>query len=325
MPQNNSKSNFDRLKNELIQNPNVRSIGAVGELNEGINIAGPDGEASMVIMSNVDPDYIKTLEIELSEGRSFDRNDIVKPNENEPSVAVIINRSVVEALGLEAPIGKTLDEGKYRIVGLIEDYQLFSAKSVMNSVMLTAESHPGRRYIINNVFIKYQEGKLSEVLPDIESAWKSVLPYTPFSVTYVDTYNQNLYKKEAVWAKTLNYSSMLAIAVAIMGLLGLVSFSTAQRRKEISIRKVLGAPATHLLLLLNQGFTALLLLSIVISLPISYYIIQSFLDDYINRIEVTFWLFALPIGATFLIAWMTVSSITIRSIVRNPVIDLHHE
>jgi len=325
IPQGNSKLNFDRLKNELIQNPNVRSIGAVGELNEGINIAGPGGEASMVIMSNADPDYIKTLEIELSEGRSFDRNDVVKPNENEPSVAVIVNRSVVEALGLEAPIGKTLDEGKYRIVGLIEDYQLFSAKSVMNSVMLTAESHPGRRYLTNNVFIKYQEGKLSEVLPDIESAWKRILPYTPFSVTYVDTYNQNLYKKEAVWAKTLNYSSMLAIAVAIMGLLGLVSFSTAQRRREISIRKVLGAPATHLLLLLNQGFTILLALSIVISLPISYYIIQSFLDDYINRIEITFWLFALPIGATFLIAWMTVSSITIRSVVRNPIIDLHHE
>lgn len=325
IPSKDSRLNFERIKNQLVQKPSVLSVGGVGDLDEGINLTDTNGNPLMVIMSNADPDYINTLQIDLSEGRSFDRSDITKPDDQEPSVAVIVNRSAVEAIGLEEPIGKTLDDGKYRVVGVIEDYQLFSAKSVMNSVMLTAESHPGRRYIVNNVFIKYQEGKLSEALSDIESTWKSVLPYVPFSVTYVDAYNQNLYKKEAIWANTLNYSSVLAIALAIMGLLGLVSFSTNQRRKEISIRKVLGAPLSHLLLLLNQGFTALLLLSILISLPISYYIIQSFLDDYINRIEMTFWLFALPIGVTFLFAWVTVSSITIRSVRRNPVIDLHHE
>lgn len=110
-----------------------------------------------------------------------------------------------------------------------------------------------------------------------------------------------------------------------MGLLGLVGLTASQKKKEVSIRKVLGASVTRLVLLLNQGFTMLLLLAILLSIPIAYYIIDLFLQDYINRMEVTAWLFVAPTLVTFLVVWFTVSSITFRSAKQNPVDSLRYE
>jgi putative ABC transport system permease protein len=191
--------------------------------------------------------------------------------------------------------------------------------------MLRANPRAGNNFFINNIYIRYQPHVLPEILDDLESTWKEILPNEPFQYAFMDEYNANLYKKEALWSKTLNYSSGLAIAVSIMGLLGLVGLTASQRRKEVSIRKVMGASVTNLIFLLNQGFTKLLLISILLSVPIAYYIIDKFLQDYINRIEITAVLFVAPLLATFIIAWLTVSSITFKSATRNPIDDLRYE
>jgi putative ABC transport system permease protein len=325
IPNNNSDQVAQRFKNELSQYPFFLSVGAVNDLNEAISLKDTLGNSTMMIKGNVDMDYLKTLGIEIKEGRDFTTIDQANVENNVSITNVLINESAIKNLGIEEPLGHLIDDGRYRVIGVINDYQIFSAKSRMSSIMLRASAGEGRELITNNIFIRYKESNLLNGLQVLEQTWNKILPSEPFNYTFIDEYNANLYKKEALWSKTLSYSSGLAIAVSLMGLLGLVGLTASQRKKEVSIRKVMGASVANLVLLLNQGFTKLLLLSIVLSVPITYFIIDKFLQDYINRIEITVVLFIVPLLVTFLVAWMTVSSITFKSATRNPIDDLRYE
>jgi len=191
--------------------------------------------------------------------------------------------------------------------------------------MLMANNWPRATANTNQIYLRYKPSKLSEVISSVEKVWKEVLPYEPINMTFVDEYNSNLYTKEARWSKTLNYASILAISVSLVGLFGLVGLSVNKRKKEVSVRKVLGASVANLLLLLNQGFTKILLLSALISIPVAYYVISEILQGYINRIDITPMLLILPLLATIVVAWLTVSSITLQSAHANPVDSLRDE
>ena len=323
VPNENSESTSKQFTSKLIANPNILSVGAASDLNEGVSSKNKDGERLFIISGFATPSYTDALGIKLLEGRGLEESDRFI---EEPAITnVLINESTLHELGTEYSLGSTIMDGKFRIVGVIADYQLFSAKSMSTHVMLRANPRAGNNFFINNIYIRYQPHVLPEILDDLERTWKEILPNEPFQYTFMDEYNANLYKKEALWSKTLNYSSCLAIAVSIMGLLGLVGLTASQRKKEVSIRKVMGASVANLIFLLNQGFTKLLLISILLSVPIAYYIIDKFLQDYINRIEITAVLFVAPLLATFIIAWLTVSSITFKSAIRNPIDDLRYE
>ena len=323
IPTTDSEKISKRFISELSVNTNIVSVGAASDLNEAITVKDKDGNNFFLISGFATPDYLKTLGVKLLEGRGLNEADRLI---EEPAITnILINKTALQQLGSEYGVGSSIMDGKFRIVGVIDDYQLFSAYTDRKSVILRANPRAGNNFFINNVYVKYKPNVLPEILAQLESSWRNILPEVSFQYTFMDVYNENLYEKEALWGKTLNYSSSLAIAVSIMGLLGLVGLTAIQKRKEISIRKVLGASVSKLLLLLNQGFTKLLLLAILLSVPIAYYIIDLFLQDYINRIEISVWLFLMPTLATFIIVWFVVSSITLRSARRNPVNDLRYE
>ncbi|GAB5524808.1 MAG: ABC transporter permease [Roseivirga sp.] len=312
-----------RLKTELAANPAITSIGAANDLNEMKRIEDKDGKPAFLVTGFATPDYVKTIGVKLLEGRDLTAED--RLIEDPATANVLVNKKTMETLGPDYQVGSTIMDGAFRIVGVIADYQLFSAKIPDRALLLRANPRAGNNFFLNNVFIQYQPGNLPEILADLETAWKKVLPEEPFQYTFMDVYNENQYEKEALWSQTLNYSSSLAIAVSIMGLLGLVGLTASQKKKEVSIRKVLGASVSGLVMLLNQGFTRLLLLAILLSVPIAYYLIDLFLQDYINRMEITAWLFIIPTLTTFLVVWLTVSSITFRSARQNPVDTLRYE
>ncbi|PWL31697.1 ABC transporter permease [uncultured Roseivirga sp.] len=325
IPSSNSLATVQKFKNELSKDPNILSIGAASDLNEALVVNENTDNRSSLVQGNVDLDYLQTMEIQLLEGRSFNSSDLVSPSEESVGLNVIVNQSALKKLGIEENKESVLIDGKYRVVGIIKDYQIFSAHSPMSPLLLKASNWSGGRFSTNNLYLRYQENNLTDVLETVEAAWKDILSLEPFQYTFLDEYNRNLYKKEALWSKTLTYSSSLAITISLMGLLGLVGLSASQRKKEVSIRKVLGASVTNLLLLLNQGFMRMLLLSMLLSIPIAYYIVSQILQDYINRIEITAMLFAVPLLVTFLVAWLTVSSITLKSANTNPVNELRNE
>ena len=314
-----------RIGNSLSQSPNIVAIGASSSMNEAISLKRADGSNLLVIQSDIDEGYIETLGIELLEGRNITEADKIDIEEERLTSNVLINKATVKALGIVDPVGKIIGDGAFRIVGVIDDYQLFSATSPMNSVMLMANNWPRATANTNQIYLRYKPSKLSEVISSVEKVWKEVLPYEPINMTFVDEYNSNLYTKEARWSKTLNYASILAISVSLVGLFGLVGLSVNKRKKEVSVRKVLGASVANLLLLLNQGFTKILLLSALISIPVAYYVISEILQGYINRIDITPMLLILPLLATIVVAWLTVSSITLQSAHANPVDSLRDE
>lgn len=323
LPTTDSEALALRLKTELAANPAITSVGAANDLNEMVRIEDKDGKPAFLVTGFATPDYVKTIGVELLEGRGLTAED--RLIEDPATANVLVNRTTMETLGADYQVGSTIMDGKFRIVGVIADYQLYSAKIPDRALLLRANPRAGNNFFLNNVFIQYQPGNLSGILADLETAWKKVLPNEPFQYTFMDVYNENQYKKEALWSQTLNYSSSLAIAVSIMGLLGLVGLTASQKKREVSIRKVLGASVSGLVMLLNQGFTRLLLLAILLSVPIAYYLIDLFLQDYINRMEITAWLFIAPTLTTFLVVWLTVSSITFRSARQNPVDTLRYE
>lgn len=323
LPTTDSEALALRFKTALEANSSILSVGAANDLNEGTPVQDQKGERVFMITGYATPDYLKTLGVKILEGRGLTAAD--RLIEDPATTNVLLNERAMEVLGPDYQVGSTMMDGKFRIVGVMADYQLFSAKIPDRPLLLRANPRAGNNFFLNNVFIQYQSGNLTDILADLEATWKRLLPEEPFQYTFMDVYNENLYKKEALWGQTLNYASSLAIAVSIMGLLGLVGLTASQKKKEVSIRKVLGASISRLVMLLNQGFTRLLLLAILLSVPIAYYIIDLFLQDYINRMEITAWLFILPTLATFLVVWLTVSSITFRSARQNPVDTLRYE
>lgn len=323
LPQQGSELIAQRFKSRLSANADIVSVGAANDLSEMMRISDEDDEQAWMVMGFASPDYIKTLEVRLLEGRGLTTED--RFIEDPATANVLVNQKALDILGPGYEVGSTFMDGKFRIVGVISDYQLFSAKFPDRALMLRANPRDGNNFFLNNVFVKYQPGNLPRMLTSLEAAWKEILPDEPFQYTFMDVYNENQYKKEALWSQTLNYSSSLAIAVSIMGLLGLVGLTASQKKREVSIRKVLGASVSGLVMLLNQGFTRLLLLAILLSVPIAYYLIDLFLQDYINRMEITAWLFVVPTLTTFLVVWLTVSSITFRSARQNPVDTLRYE
>lgn len=323
VPRSESVALVDRFKVALAANPDVVSVGAINDLIEASRFEKPDGSSINIISGQIGKDYFNTMGLRLISGR------IPEVSKQELSISepmdILINESSVAALEIEEPIGKLISDNQFKIVGVFEDFQVYSAISSMNNAMLTMDRREGQSFINNNIYVRYREGALVEVMSNLESIWKELLPFEPFSYRFEDVHNAQLYKQEMRWSLILRYASLLAIVVSMMGLLGLVGLSATQRKKEVSIRKVLGASILGLTVMLNQGFAKLLVLAMVMSIPLAYYVVDSFLQDYINRMDITIGLFLIPMLITFLMALSTVSTIILRSAKRNPIDDLRYE
>lgn len=324
IPYADSETTLARLKARLEADPNVLSVGAVNDFNEASSFKTPNDGKLMIVEGKIDKDYFRTMGFKLVKGNvpKGGKPDGVSQDEAKD---ILLTESSVHELGLEEPIGKLIGDNRFRIVGVFEDFQLFSATSKMNDAMLSMDRREGESFNINNVYVRYIDTELVNVMAALESVWKELLPYEPFNYRFQDVHNAQLYQQEMRWSLILRYSSLLAIIVSMMGLLGLVGLSATQRKKEVSIRKVLGASILGLTVMLNQGFAKLLVLAIVISVPLAYYVVDTFLQDYINRMDITVSLFLIPMLLTFFIALSTVSTITLRSVKRNPIDDLRYE
>jgi putative ABC transport system permease protein len=174
-------------------------------------------------------------------------------------------------------------------------------------------------------FVKARPDNLSKALVAAEAVWKSQFPDVPFRYDVLDDTYQKLYGNEEKAGFLFELFALLAIFIACMGLFGLATFIAEQRKKEIGIRKVLGASIAGLTSLLAKDFLKLVLLAIVIASPIAYYLMQKWLADFAYRIEMDWWMFALAGILTVAIAFLTVGFQSIRTALANPVKSLRSE
>lgn len=238
------------------------------------------------------------------------------------STSVIINETALEAMGLEDPIGKTITHytGEKKIVGIVKDFNLISLHTKIEPMIILynpVETH--------FVIAKLEKGQEAKTIASIEEVYKKINPGYVFKPQFLDQDYEALYKAEQRVSDLAKYFSALAILISCLGLFGLSAFTLERRTKEIGIRKVLGAKQFDILYLLSSDFTKMILLGIVISLPVSYYLADQWLANFAFHISLSWWIFVLAGLGALSVAWLTVGIQTVKAANTNPVNSLKDE
>ena len=281
----------------------------------GLFWEGKDPEA-LIEFINLEGSYglIEMLEIKVLEGRTFSKDF---PSDAEDT-NIIFNRAAIEAMNLNDPIGKTVNLwGKQRrIIGVVENFHFESLYKDVQPCFI--RYNPDGQ----NVLVKIQT---AETIDLIEDAYISFMEGLALDFSFLDDDYQQLYASEKRVVKLSGYFALLAIVISCLGLFGLAAFTVESRRKEISIRKVLGQTATQVTMMLSYGFVKLVVIAILVAMPIAYLITDKWLSGFAYRIELKIWYF-LAVGIVALvIALLTVGSQTTLAANKNPVYALKEE
>jgi putative ABC transport system permease protein len=264
-----------------------------------------------------DAAYCNTFGLTVIAGRNI-RNEQATPE-------LLINQTMARMLENKNPenvIGKKLQAGDANgvIVGIVKDFNVKSLiEPIEPSVLLESKN------LQTNLDVKLNGRHTAETLTAIQNQFKNIVPDQVFSYQFVDEQIAALYKKESIQQKLIWLSSLLAIFISSLGLLGLISLTALQRTKEIGIRKVLGATVTQISMLLSADFIGLVLLAFAIAAPIAWWAMHNWLQGFAYRITIQWWMFALAIGSALVIAICSVSIRAIQAATANPVRSLRSE
>lgn len=176
-----------------------------------------------------------------------------------------------------------------------------------------------------NVALRLAPGDASQTLKNIESIWQSVVPDYPLEYTFLDEQIDRVYKSDRDFANMFTVFSVLAILVSCLGLIGLVSFSTKRRSKEIGVRKVLGATVARILKLISLDLVKLITIGAVVAIPVGYLFMNNWLENFEYRTGIAWWVFAVALMLTVFISWLAVSYISLKAAKANPVDSLRAE
>lgn len=277
-----------------------------------------EGEEELWIYRNyVDYDFIDLLEIELVEGRNF------SPAFPTDTVgAYILNEAAVKALGWESAVGKKFERGK--VIGVVKDFHIQPFDLAIEPMYLTFRNRE-TTYYSGNITMKIKMDDPEGALAYVQETLKEMTPLLPFQHRFMDeSYNQ-LYESEKRFGKVFNIFTLIALFIACMGLFGLVTHNVIQRTKEISIRKVLGATISNIVGLLSKDFLKLVLLSSIIAVPIAWWGMNKWLQDFAYRINLNWQTFVLACLLAIGLAFLTISAQAIKAAAANPANTLKGE
>jgi len=279
----------------------------------------PDTEGKQYRVLGIGYDFVETYELELIAGRSFDESFGDEPSK------ILFSRSAVKQLGfnnIEDALNVNVDfwGQVYTIIGVLEDYHHTSLKEDYDQLIFRLIPDASNYYSV-----KYQAGNTQQVIEEAEENWARFFPGNPFQYFFLDDQYDEQYKADQRFGKVFTIFSGLAIFVACLGLFGLAAFMTSKRTKEIGIRKVLGASVGGILQLLSTDFIKLILVSVVLAIPVAYYSMEQWLNGFAFRIDLYWYIFAIPAFLVLTIALITVSFQTLRAAKSNPVESLRYE
>jgi len=268
----------------------------------------------------VDFDYILQFKIKMVAGRPFSREF-----GTDTTQAMVLNEAAVKMFGYSSPqqaIGKRFKqwgrEGK--IIGVMKDFHFRSLQQPIKPLSMRIEPD-GSGLVSANVSAK----NLPATIAAVERKWKELLPNRPFNYYFLDEFFNRQYKGEERFGKLFLNFAVLAIFISCLGLLGLASYSTIQRTKEIGIRKVLGASTSNIVNLLSIDFLKLVAISALIAFPIAWFAMNKWLQDFAYRTGISWWIFLLAGVVATLVALFTISFQAIKAAITNPVKSLRAE
>lgn len=325
--------NQESFKNALLQQGDVASVsigyGFPGDMfGDGMMTVRekPEVKPTRATQLMADHDYIKTLGLQLVAGRDFSKNRA------DDNAAYVINETAVKALGLGTPqqaVGKTLSWPTWRkpdslktgsIIGVVKDFHYKSLHERVEPAVL--HIYPDA---YSRIAVKLKGGSIGKALAKIKTLWNEFSPDYPMEYTFLDDSFQKMYAAEQKLKSLLSLFTAVTIFVACLGLFGLAAFAAERRRKEIGIRKVLGATVKGVVVLLTKDFIKLVLVSLVLASPAAWYLMSEWLENFSYRIDIRWWMFALAGFLTVLLAVFTVSLQAVKAALVNPVKNLRAE
>ncbi len=323
------RKQHETIKNELLTQPGV--IGATACLRAPISgtvimtygrLEGASKEQAFLVYHNfVDMDYIDNFGIEMVAGRKFSRKYSTDLKE-----AFIINEATFRKSGFtsaEEAIGKNFLTGmglQGTIIGVMKDFHISSFHQEIEPMLLSYDPE-----YFWEMSIKIKSTDIPSSIASIERTFKKFIPEYPFDYTFLDEDIQSLYQGEEQTGRIIRTFSIIAILIACMGLFGLADFAAQNRTKEIGIRKVMGATASNIILLLSTEFTKWVFLANILAWPIAYYAMNRWLLGFAYRTSIGLWPFILGAVFAFAIAMITVSYQAIKSALANPMESLRYE
>ena len=311
------------LKDELIKSGAIvavteysQSLTGGGNNTYGINWPGKNANDKILVNTRFTSlDLTKTTGMEILQGRDFSKDYV-------DTASVLVNEAMVKVMGMKDPVGKMIDWGQpLRIIGVMKDYVMESA--YQKPIPLLIAQNPDR--ITTMVLRLNPQNNITSSLSTINGIVKKINPAYPVDVIFVDENFEAKFRNVKLLGTLSNWFGGFAIFISCLGLLGLALFMAEQRKKEISIRKVLGASTTNILTLLNKDFIKLVAIANIIAFPVAYIIINKWLSAYEYRVSISALPFITAIGLSVLIAVLTVSVQSVKVAKANPVDALKYE
>ncbi|MBL4676655.1 MAG: ABC transporter permease [Mucilaginibacter sp.] len=329
------RGRVDALKQALLQNPHIEAVGVAGNPIGNNNIGGgdfnlgPDGkptaESKIVQNLQIDEDFVPTLEIRMAAGRNFSKAVTSDVNES-----ILVNETLVKELGWKNAVGRVVRTGvdekgnvlSRTVVGVVKDFNTYSLQHKISPMVMEL---PAEAKDKDNLYIRIGKGDVKASLAYISKVYADFDIENKPQFHFLDQNFAAQYQTEQKQGTILLIFTILAISIACLGLFGLVTFTASQRVKEIGIRKVLGASVSNIVSLLSADLMRLVGIAIVISVPIAWFAMDKWLQDFAYKISIQWWVFLLAGVVASVIALVTVSTQSIRAALANPAKSLKSE
>jgi len=320
------KGVFQPFKEDLKKLTNIKSITASTSVmgkeiywTNGVRRLGDSYKDLTLYHLGIDYDFLQAFDIKLAAGRNFSKDMVTDKK------AVLINEEAAKMLAFgsnEKAVGQKLKRSRdtLTIAGVVANYHHQGLQKKVEPMIFLLR--PNAR---NFYSIKMEPNDIRKTVTSVEATWKKYFPEDPFNYFFLDDSFNQQYKSDQLFGSIFSVFAMLAILIACFGLAGLSAYNILQRRKEIGIRKVMGASMRQLLVLLSRDFIRLVFVSFVIAIPLTILVMNRWLQDFAYRINIHWWVFAIAGGVSVCIAFFTISLQAVRAARENPVNSLRTE
>ncbi len=317
--------NYQAFRNEVLANSNVLSVTGSSNIPTwswpGATISEWEGnhqEREFMLNSLiVNHEYFKTYDMELVQGRSFSP-ELTTDMES----ALVVNEEAVRQLGMAEPLGKqlTMNQSEGKIIGVVKDFHFDNLRNEVNPLVIRLDNAEA-----DHVTIRIAAENANATMAYLEETALAFSGDTPVQLNFLDASLARLYRTERTIGKASLYFSILAVLIASLGLFGLASFSTERRTREIGVRKVLGATVPNILLLISKEFTVLVFVAFVIASPVAYLGLESWLQNFANRIDIGAGVFLAAGAIAVLVTFATIGYQSVKAALQNPATALQSE
>lgn len=321
---------FNAFINDMKANPGISSVTASTSV-PGEEIGGSSGfslKNSPVVkrcrVFGIDKEFIPSYGLTILAGRNF-TNDKAAVDTNL-IINILVNETAAKIFGFVDPadiVGKEVDGAGFhcKVIGLVKDYHQESLEYGFDPIIFYPEEERNFR----NFSLKINTANLPALMAFVKQKWTSHFPESPYSFFFLDQRFNAQYKNDKLFATVLWLFTAIAIAIACLGLFGLSLFTISKRKKEISIRKVLGATLLQITVMITKDYMKLVLFAGGIALPVAFLLVNSWLKKYAFRIDIGLWFYLLPVLLIVTIALLTVLYQSLKAAVANPVMNLRTE